>query len=187
MAARNGRHYRPNAGPSQAAPGSLMKTMLGTLRTLRFLLAALALTLTACGNDGVGEPCIPENIPPDGFNRNENIVESSSVQCRSRVCIVHKLDGTPSSLCARTPGPTADSCPVKEDDTCRDHFDNQTCTGQNPVQDHVYCTCRCGGDGDTSGFDFCECPDGFECSAENILSFGGAGVAGRYCVRKGVQ
>ena len=61
-------------------------------------IAFLSLVVTACANEGVGDPCIPEAVQCDsegrncGFQKTESYVEASSVQCRSRLCIVHKLD-----------------------------------------------------------------------------------------------
>ncbi|MDH5674765.1 MAG: hypothetical protein OEZ06_21735 [Myxococcales bacterium] len=45
--------------------------------------------------------------------------------------------------------------------------------------DHAYCSCRC--DSDKEAFERCDCPGGFHC--EEVLSQGGPGVAGGYCVR----
>ena len=161
--------------------GSQLNVSKSIVRTLTLL--ALASTLFACGNDGVGEPCIPETIPEGGFKGNENYVESSSVQCRSRICIVNQLEGEPADLCARNGASPAPGCAnAKDDPTCRDHEDSLNCSGVDPVQEHVYCTCRCDGPRGV-GFEYCDCPDGFECSRDDILTLGGDGIKGKYCVR----
>jgi hypothetical protein len=90
------------------------------------------------------------------------------VQCRSRLCIVHKLDnGTdtaadPRQICGE-PG----SKPFPD------------CVKPEALDDSVYCTCRCGGP--KTSVEFCECPDGFSC--QPVLSLGGDGIRGDYCVR----
>src|SRR3954447_21908132 len=87
-------------------------------------IALLGLALTACTDDGVGDPCIPETIPCKekngakvcGFEQTESYIESSSVQCRSRLCIVNKLDNKtdgdlpadPRNLCK--PGASSPGC-----------------------------------------------------------------------------
>jgi len=48
------------------------------------------------------------------------------------------------------------------------------------AQDNMYCSCRCDGDGDPSGF--CDCPDGFLC--QEVLSQGGSAIEGSYCVKR---
>ena len=43
----------------------------------------------------VGAPCLPEQVPETGFDDREAYIESSSVQCETRVCIVYHLKGDP--------------------------------------------------------------------------------------------
>jgi hypothetical protein len=154
--------------------------------------ALLGLLVGACANEGVGDPCIPETIPCStttndagvvtgkkcGFNVSESYIESSSVQCRSRLCIVHNLDNKsggqvpadPTKVCGESPGQgqpawtRADGC-VTEDE----------------LSASIFCTCRC--DGPSTSVEFCSCPSGFSC--QEILSLGGDGIRGSYCVRKG--
>jgi hypothetical protein len=139
-------------------------------------IAVLAWGLSACADEGVGDPCIPERIPCKGvgdamlcgYDQTESYIESSSVQCRSRLCIVHKLDngnntvGDPTKLCT--------------DDK---HESDPTCVPPEALDDSVYCTCRCGGP--KTSVEFCECPSGFEC--QEVLNLGGDGIKGSYCVR----
>jgi len=129
-------------------------------------------TFGACADEGVGDPCTPETIPQKngifGFEKSESYIESSSVQCRSRLCIVYKLDnGTdvpadprPESIC------TAPNTP------------KVGCTPSAALANSVYCTCKCGG---PKTAEQCECPDGFKC--EEILTLGGDGIRGNYCVK----
>jgi hypothetical protein len=82
------------------------------------------------------------------------------VQCRTRVCIVDRLRGDPTKICEDTGGMMG-------------------CASRDAVDRSVYCTCRC--DGPPGVADFCECPEGFIC--KEILSSGGVGIRGSYCIR----
>lgn len=135
-------------------------------------IAFLGLAGMACADEGVGDPCTPETIPQKdgvfGFVSSESYIESSSVQCRSRLCIVHQLDNKsevpadprPESIC------TAPNVP------------KVGCTPPEAVAKSVYCTCKCGG---PKTAEQCECPDGFSC--KEILTLGGDGIRGSYCVK----
>ena len=120
----------------------------------------IAAALHGCSTPAVGAPCLPEQIPDTGFDPREAYIESSSVQCETRVCMVYQLAGDPT--CA----------PVE---STMDH----KCAASTDVEDSVYCTCRC--DSGNTGFAECECPDGFSCI--EVLSKGGPGVRGGYCVK----
>ncbi|MDH5674136.1 MAG: hypothetical protein OEZ06_18415 [Myxococcales bacterium] len=131
-----------------------------------------------CTTPAVGAPCLPEQVPEDGFNNSEAYIESSSVQCETRVCMVYQLEGDP------TRNPTTDpscnsqkSCDLN-DETC---IEEVKCAAPNEVEDRIYCTCRCNSGG--TGFAECECPDGFSCV--EVLEQGGPGVRGGYCVKNG--
>lgn len=137
-----------------------------------FVLAVVAGALIGCGDPPVGAPCLPEDIPDNGFNPSESYIESSSVQCETRVCIVYQLNGDPREGCVET-GPTV--CPP-EDENCVPAI---PCASEEDVEDRIFCTCRCNA-GDT-GFAECDCPSGFTC--QDILDRGGDGVRGGYCVR----
>lgn len=134
----------------------------------------LGLSAAACAEEGVGDPCTPETVPVNkegkfGFQRTESYIESSSVQCRSRLCIVHRLDnGTdepadprPQGLCSNPQKPNAPGC-VRDDALDRS----------------VHCTCKCGG---PKTSEQCKCPSGFQC--KEILTLGGDGIKGNYCVK----
>jgi hypothetical protein len=119
----------------------------------------MLMVLQACGTPAVGAPCLPEQIPDNGFDPREAYIESSSVQCETRVCMVYKLEGDPQEGCSATP---TKKCPTPAE-----------------VERSIYCTCRC--DSGSTGFAECECPDGFSCV--EVLNKGGPGVRGGYCVR----
>jgi hypothetical protein len=143
------------------------------------LLVSLSLAAFAtggCATPAVGDPCLPEQVPEDGFVDSEAYVESSSVQCETRVCIVYHLDGDPRQDC-----PTrGNGCVPSPTNPC-DGDDVVTCASASDVEERVYCTCRC--DSGDTGFAECECPDGFSCV--DVLEQGGPGVRGGYCVRNG--
>jgi hypothetical protein len=131
--------------------------------------AVAALGAIGCTDEGVGDPCIPETIPCNsegekcGYKASEAYIEATSVQCRSRLCIVYKLDndtqGTipsdPRTLCSNS-GESADGCVSDE-----------------ALAKSVYCTRRCVSDAD--------CPTEYTC--EPVLSLGGPGIRGSYCVK----
>lgn len=135
----------------------------------------LGLAGAACSDEGVGDPCTPEAIPVKvsngmtltGFEASENYIESSSVQCRSRLCIVNRLDnGTnaqipanPNNVCGATPAPG--------------------CVTSEELEKSIFCTCKCGG---PKTAEQCDCPEPFQC--KEILTLGGDGIKGSYCVRK---
>ena len=58
--------------------------------------AALFLAIPACQDEGVGDPCTPEqeyNPSFIGFDEKEVNVESKSFQCRTRICLVNHFRG----------------------------------------------------------------------------------------------
>jgi hypothetical protein len=151
-----------------------------SLSTPLHALAFVALTFTAigCTDEGVGDPCIPEAIPCDtqggncGYKASESYLETSSVQCRSRLCIVHKLDNG-----------TQGDVPSDPRSLCEDNDGAEGCLSEERLERSVYCTCRCRIPSDVnSNQEPCACPDGFACV--DILNQGGPGVRGGYCVRR---
>jgi len=144
-----------------------------TLPWLGFIV--LTLVGVGCTDEGVGDPCIPETIPCDstgsncGYQASESYIEATSVQCRSRLCIVHKLDNGTGGL---TPSDPRKICTGGD-------TDEPDCVEEDALKNSVYCTCRCGLEG--SDRDFCKCPSGFSC--EPVLTNGPEGIRGNYCVR----
>jgi len=118
---------------------------------------------SGCSSSGVGDPCVPEAVPEGGFLESETYLETSSVQCATRVCLVRGLDGDPNNL-------QEDECPQGE----------ATCVSEMDVERSVYCSCRCAAPAG-SGVPTCGCPSGFLC--EEVLETGGDGLRGSYCVR----
>ena len=131
---------------------------------------ALALMAGACSETGVGDACVPERVYEDGFSASETYLETSSVQCATRVCLVRGLDGDPNNLQEDDP-----PCPGDEEG------EPSTCVTEAEVERSTYCSCRCGAP-EGSGLPTCGCPDGFLC--EEVLETGGDGLRGSYCVRE---
>ena len=123
-------------------------------------LAALA-PILGCQSPGVGDPCEPESTPADGFLARESYLETSSVQCSTRVCMVYQLDGMPN-----------------RDDACVPSA-GVRCATPAETAEHVYCSCRCAGPGDRH----CECPDGFACAEVLTAQTVPDGIRGSYCIR----
>jgi hypothetical protein len=116
--------------------------------------------MSGCASPAVGAPCIPEQVPEGGFDKSEAYIESSSVQCETRVCMVWHLKGAPPETPSCTKDPT-------------------TCATKADVDNLVYCTCRC--QSGNSKFASCSCPSGYSCTP--VLEQGSEGVRGSYCVR----
>lgn len=129
-------------------------------------IAAIALLAAACADTGVGEPCVPEQVPAGGFLASETYLETSSVQCATRVCLVRGLPGDPSKIC--------------DPELPNDDPSQVGCVTQQEVEETTYCSCRCAAPAG-SGLPTCGCPGGFSC--EEVLETGGDGLRGSYCVR----
>jgi hypothetical protein len=137
---------------------------------------ALVLTgLVGCSTPAVGAPCLPEQVPSDGFNESEAYIESSSVQCETRVCMVYKLDGAPDGSGIKCQPKPITPC-AATDKNC---VTPVACATDEDVTARVYCTCRC--QSPSSKFASCTCPSGYQCTP--VLEQGSIGVRGSYCVR----
>lgn len=149
-----------------------MKTTCRLLWTL--ILPTMVLATGGCRGVGIGDPCVPENAPPGGFQQGEAYLETSAVQCRTRVCMVYQF------------GASAVLDPSESREACerRTMLGNPECSSrptEEEIAERVYCTCRCQA---PAGVDTptCECADGFTC-VEDLLTLGGDGIRGGYCVR----
>lgn len=130
------------------------------------LIGLFGLIQVGCPAPPVGDPCTPEQIPAGGFADSEAYIETSSVQCETRVCMVYKLNGDPSCINARGEARCQPPTVIPE---------------QAEVDEAIYCTCRCKASNDA--FATCECPDDYACVP--VLELGGPGVEGSYCVKRG--
>lgn len=112
---------------------------------LPLLVIAFAALVTGCPAKGVGDPCVPQQPPvgSDGvmcgdagcFSGGEIYIETRSLQCRTRVCMVYKWDqhtmGGPSELskrvfctcrCDAPTGDQASFCHCPDDFKCTQTF-----------------------------------------------------------------
>ncbi len=141
---------------------------------IRIAFALCSVVAMGCADLGVGDPCLPETVPCSadgktcGYQASEAYVEASSVQCRSRLCLVYKLDNM-----------TEGAVPSDPRDLCSEKNDKEGCVTPEALNDSIYCTCRC--DGSQRAEDNCTCPDGYTC--EEVLTLGGPGIRGSYCVK----
>jgi Cys-rich repeat protein len=124
----------------------------------------LSVLSVGCQARGVGDPCIPETIPQEGF-ANEVFVETSSVQCRTRTCLNYRLPGDPrrvvGDLTSCPPGAMGCVDPVARDE-------------------QIFCSCRCSAGTGDSSLPLCTCQTGFHCV--NLVTQGGDAVRGGYCI-----
>lgn len=141
--------------------------------------------VSGCAASGVGDPCVPEAIPECGFTARESYVETSSVQCRTRVCLVYRLQGHPERVlggtesCMRPACDTADTCVIDGD---LETIEMGGTAAANDRAARVFCSCRCSAAGGDSNLPLCACNEGFHCV--DLLTQGGAGVRGGYCIRE---
>ncbi len=147
-----------------------LRPSLGVRSAQTAALAAVALVLAVssagCAARGLGDPCVPESIPAEGFVENEIYVETSAVQCRTRACIVFRLAGNPERIVGSR--------------ECME-AGNVGCVSAEEAELRVHCTCRCSAGGGESNLPLCGCTEGFHCV--DVLTAGGAGIRGGYCVR----
>lgn len=144
-----------------------------TRAVLLTLAVAFGAGAVGCAPTGQGDPCTPEAIPTGGFSNMEVYVETSSVQCRTRVCMVYRLTGNPECP-AGTPACLHNAACMPPNPACIED-DNPALvqTGANSP-DRVFCTCRCSAGGNSS-LPLCRCVDGFYCIPDND-------PGGGYCV-----
>lgn len=137
----------------------------------------LAIAGVGCAPVGQGDPCTPEAIPGNGFVSNEVYVETSSVQCRTRVCMVYHLQGNPECVAGdpRCSGGTGDNPCVSGTTSLCVQVDDPGQVQIDPNSpDRVFCTCRCSAGGNSS-LPLCQCTEGFRCVPDSD-------PGGGYCV-----
>lgn len=167
-----------------------------------------------CSEQGVGDPCTPEQeYDPtfNGFSIEEVNVESKSFQCRTRVCLVNHFQGRTSCTYGQNadgqPNDTRDGAtapngachvPGTEDPitgNTADPADTKKATVPPQCLDRtadkaVYCSCRCADiNGQKPGDQtFCDCPDGFACTPlVTSIGQGNEGLTGSYCIKSNTQ
>lgn len=132
----------------------------------------------------VGEVCIPmDEASPEyaGASIGEVHVTFFDSQCSSGTCLAHDFQGRV-------------TCPdgnLGRGEECFTPAGEQVSVDVRPhaprtrPEDHVYCSCRCGGPPEHAPF--CDCPSGMRCDelvpygvTESVAFFG----AGAYCVKE---
>lgn len=143
------------------------------MKTLYLLMGLAAMAVMGCSDDDVGAPCAPSRpggqrcdvAAGDGgtagcFQGSEVYIETQSLQCRSRICLVYRFSEATSS---------------------------STAAGNRDALARVYCTCRCGVPDSlratTDPNVLCRCPTGFTCVTNLAGEQYSEGVRGSYCVR----
>ena len=149
------------------------------------IIALGALLVSACGDDGRGPTdsgsdaaglvhtpmsCLPESIPEGGFISSEAYLETSSLQCDMRVCLVYQLDGVPFGTIG---------C-----ETDAEAAANPDCATRDDTAARVYCSCRCDAPPESTAA-LCTCATGFTCVEVIDQPGAGLGLRGSYCVMDG--
>jgi hypothetical protein len=137
--------------------------------------------------------CTSGSIPPDGFHCvKSNEADASSISIfKSFVC--HK-EGNCQQAGADPKTDLNKSCCVPGTDTPTTSSVCGQCVGTTNNKSHrsaeesVYCSCRCGVADNAidqePGFNFCECPTGFECSqVRPDVGLGDHLLTGKYCIK----
>lgn len=178
------------------------------LFTAMLSVGLLAIPAPACSDEGIGDPCVPEqeyNADFLGFDAKEVNVESKSFQCRTRLCLVHHFQGRvscpygqnetgeapPNATKCTVPGTDVSIAGAKDD---QGNFIDERKRSKVPAQcldrvanRAVYCSCRCADiNGDRPGDQtFCDCPDGFQCERlVTSIGTGNEGLTGSYCIKR---
>lgn len=158
-----------------------------------------------CSEEGVGDPCTPEqeyDTTFNGFDEKEVNVESKSFQCRTRVCLVNHFRGrvscpygqsadknAPEGASPCTVPGTSDPIAGNPNDNTKKALVPPQCVDRSADR-AVYCSCRCADiNGDKpSDQTFCDCPDGFACTPlVTSIGQGNEGLTGSYCIKSGTQ
>ena len=179
--------------------------MTRAIATALLLGGVLFAAAPGCGDEGVGDPCTPEQeYDPafNGFDEKEVNVESKSFQCRTRICLVNHFRGRvscPYGQSADKAAPAdASPCTVpgtdvaiegNPDDTRKKALVSPQCVDRS-ADKAVYCSCRCADINGQKPSDqtFCDCPDGFTCERlVTSIGQGNEGLTGSYCVKKNTQ
>ncbi len=139
-----------------------------------------------CNKEGLFCECGGDDRPcPPGFTCDSETKQCLSYVCHEKgSCQVPKDDETAGDNAGKgccVPGtdiPIAPSvCGQCNEDKSRD------------APNAVYCSCRCGvpdGEEEDPNFNFCECPEGFECSEiRKNIGLGDPQLTGKYCIKSG--
>jgi hypothetical protein len=162
--------------------------------------ASALLGTVGCKPGGIGDPCIPEDEYTEnfsGFALGEVNVETRSLQCESRVCLVNHFRGrvscphgqTEADLALDPGAPERCRIPGTDGSQLTDAV-SVPVPARQPERDPdaaVYCSCRC--DGPDPEARYRKCPSGFACEPLiDDLSLGfDRQLIGSYCIRRGTR
>jgi hypothetical protein len=165
------------------------------IESIPALVVSLSVLLGVGCHGGVGDPCTPEdeyNPYFSGFSAAEINIETRSLQCETRLCLVNHFQGRVTCPYGQTADMLSGAAQTSERQYC--HTPGSSERVQMPVasqltarraRDSVYCSCRC--DGPNPGVSYCRCPSGFVCTEllTRIDELGSEELAGSYCVKSG--
>lgn len=196
---------------------SMKQSIVGVSLSLACLLFTAGQGCRATGVGDPCTPDVEFTPDFSGFSIKEVSVESKSFQCQTRICLVNHFRGRVScgeerkagerglgqdkdgngpggSAGCIVPGTkdTAVTGPLNPDGSPADSKKGKCvqswCSKRTP-ENAVYCSCRCADvNGNTTGGNFCACPDGFTC--EQLVSstgIGNEGLTGGYCIKQGTK
>jgi hypothetical protein len=135
-----------------------------------------------CNNDSRTCECSGSADCPENY-----FCDSDTKLCRTSVCakpFENLEDGDPYCFVPGTATPIA----VEVCGQC-------SASTQRPrdADNAVYCSCRCGPPSsgsteDDENFNFCTCPEGFQCAEiRPNIGLGDAQIAGKYCIKQGTE
>ncbi len=163
-------------------------------------LVAVAAAGACTSGGGVGDPCLPEeeyDATFSGFALSEVSVETASLGCESRLCLVNHFQGRVSCPFGQRqsdlalPGTAPERCRVPQ--TTGDRPEDSVGVPvpawslDRPRDAAVYCSCRC--DGPDRNARYCDCPEGFTCEplVPDLATATDRQLVGSYCVRHGTR
>ncbi|MEZ4301387.1 MAG: hypothetical protein R3B70_41015 [Polyangiaceae bacterium] len=137
--------------------------------------AGVALTPLACNSGGVGDECTPEDeYSPrfSGFKVTEDIIESRSFQCATRICLVNHFQGRVSCPLGQ-PAPVdaqgSDGCNPNDPNACGDGKKcvsagsfSPSCDPSQGADADLFCN-SVGAGGKCNEAGFCECATNADC------------------------
>ncbi|HVJ22126.1 MAG TPA: hypothetical protein VM686_42260 [Polyangiaceae bacterium] len=163
------------------------RALTRSVATLLICSLPAGLLSVGCDSGNVGDPCTPDaeyslNFAP--FSVREVYLESRSLQCATRLCLVNHFQG-------RVSCPLGQASSDDPERVCTTPDGAERIEGEVPAWDldrsaerSVYCSCRC--DGPDPDGRYCECPSGFECQKlAPEVGFENRELAGSYCIKNG--
>jgi hypothetical protein len=164
-----------------------MAKYLRTRGALAICLLSLGSSFVGCDYGNVGDPCTPDaEYSPDfaPFDMGEVYLESRSLQCATRLCLVNHFQGRVSCPLGQASSTDDQQSCLVPDGSERVQTEVPAWDLDRPAERAVYCSCRC--DGPEVDARYCECPSGFECQklAPEVTPENRE-LSGSYCIERG--